>query len=40
MAKVLVLYYSDYGHIEKITVAFTEGARRSVDPLPRLSEDS
>jgi len=27
MAKVLVLYYSSYGHIEKMAEAFAEGAR-------------
>ena len=27
MAKVLVLYYSSYGHIETMAQAFAEGAR-------------
>ena len=27
MAKVLVLYYSSYGHIEQMAVAVAEGAR-------------
>jgi NAD(P)H dehydrogenase (quinone) len=27
MAKVLVLYYSSYGHIEPIAYALAEGAR-------------
>src|SRR5439155_5427482 len=29
MAKVLVLYYSSYGHIEKMAVAVAEGARKA-----------
>lgn len=40
MAKVLVLYYSSYGHIETMAVAMAEGARRggaSVD-IKRVPE--
>jgi len=29
MAKVLVLYYSAYGHIEKMATAIAEGARET-----------
>jgi NAD(P)H dehydrogenase (quinone) len=29
MAKVLVLYYSTYGHIETMAQAVTEGARNA-----------
>ena len=42
MAKVLVLYYSAYGHIETMANAVAEGARAASperlprhDPLPR-----
>ncbi len=33
MAKVLVLYYSMYGHVERMAEAVAEGARAA--PVPR-----
>lgn len=30
MSRVLVLYYSSYGHIETMAQAVTEGARRAL----------
>ena len=44
MAKVLVLYYSSYGHIEKMAAAAAEGAREagavvSVKRVPELVPD-
>ena len=34
MAKVLVLYYSSYGHIEAMAQAVAEGARGAGAPQP------
>ena len=40
MSKVLVLYYSSYGHIEAMATAVAEGARQSGahDDIKRVPE--
>ena len=40
MTKVLVLYYSSYGHIEKMAESVAAGVREAGPALPRANTPS